>query len=101
MLVIPRHGSSHSSVVAIVDGFPRLPCHVRLHSKFVEENVESLVLVFRQADKAVIERKRSILHFFEDGLKDNDIFEGGLHFEEIHTSEKGIRIWHDIVSRRK
>lgn len=99
--MIPGHGSSHSSIVAIVDGFARLSRDIRLHSKLVKEDIKSLVFVFRQANKTVIERKRSILHFFENGLKDDDIFEGRLHLEEVHTRKEGIRVWNDVMSRRE
>jgi hypothetical protein len=97
MLVIPRHRSSNSSVIAVVDGLPRFSRHIRLHPELIEKDVEALVFILGQADKSVVERKRSILHFFENGLKNNNILEGGFHLKEVYTGEKGICIWDDIV----
>ena len=99
--MIPGHGSADSPIIAVVDGLPRFSRNIRLHTELIEEDVEPFVFILGQADESVIERKRSILHFFKNGLQNNDIFEGGFHLKEVHTCEKSICIWNDIVSSWK
>ena len=55
MLPIPRNRPPDSSIVTIIDGLALVALDVGLHAELVEEDIESLVLVLREADQAVIE----------------------------------------------
>lgn len=93
MFAIPFDRLSYSSVVSVIDGLASSSSDVRLESKIVEENVESLLLALGQSNEAIVEWQRPILELLKNGLKDDDIIKCRSLLEEIRGIEEGVCIW--------
>ena len=55
MLVVPLHGLSDSSIIAVVDGFTLVTGNVSFLSELVEEDIKAFPLVLRQGDQPVVQ----------------------------------------------
>lgn len=98
VLVVPLHSLAHRAVISVIDGLAGLSWYVCLLSKFVEEDIEALALVLGERDQTMIERQGPVFDFLEYCLENNDIMKGGFNFEQIHSSEKSIGVWHEILA---
>jgi hypothetical protein len=55
MFTIPFHSPPHSTIITVINRLALVALDIRLHTKFVEENIEALIFILGQADKAMIE----------------------------------------------
>jgi RNase P/RNase MRP subunit p29 len=98
MVGVPFDGAANSAIISVVDSLLILADDVGLESEIVEEDKEALAVVLGQADKAMVERKRAVLDFLQDGLENNNIEESSFQLEEIHSREKSIGIGNYVVT---
>ena len=98
VLGVPGDGLAHCAVIPVVDRLGVLAGDVGLEAELVEEDVEALVLALGQADEAVVERERAVAELLEDDLQDDDIVKGRALLEQVHGTQEGIGVGHQVVA---